>query len=497
MPAQPLADPRSLTQLEASFPVSLDTDFQNTDWYGVTDPRLFERILKLHGLLSPHLIISEAQVLDHLALRLFLLNLNASEREDLLSYLTTPLTAKGFSELAPVVLASEPYDATDLTAPFALDQLFQRKLGLDERKKPPWEMSSVDEARRTEFNRRMAREQGSSRFQFAIDNLPPRHRYREYLTFASDIWDENASVTRIPSQVDLRSTLQQHLDQLLQDQVNSKVQEAAGKLREQLSAGQITYRDGTTKGAIIRSTVRPWLRETFGPRRGSHEINLFDDLLNRSWYEAFVISLPGHRGWLGTCDPNLPGAESNRELNCPPWVMRKSVVDTVANVVSDTLEVNTGGPLMLDWLTFRKLKDLRANPEFQESLSNLHKEWWCPNPYNNGLKPALKRHFELIYKLLGAHLRSTKIRRDGPNLKITPMSIGAPFAIPAIMTAAGHLNPYHWVGAFVAVVIFQLWDWEREKKKPQRWCRDLEDRVFETSSSNSAPEKRVADRRNT
>jgi hypothetical protein len=396
MPAQPLADPRSLTHLEASFPVSLDTDFQITDWDRVTDPRLFERILKLHGLLSPHLVISEAQVLDHLALRRFLLNLNASEREDVVSYLATPLAAKGFSKLGPVVLASEAYEATCLTAPFPLRRLFQRKLGLDERKKPPWEMSSVDEAGRTEFNQQMVGRQGSRRFQFAIDNLPPRHTYREYLKFASDIWDENASVTRIPSQVDLRSTLQRHLDQLLQGQVNTKVQEAAGKLKEQLSAGEITYRDGTAKGAIIRSTVRPWLRETFGPRRGSPEINLFDDLLNRAWHEAFVISLPGHRGWLGTCDPKLPEAESNRESQRPPQVTRKPVADTVANVVLDTLEVSTGGPLILDWLTFRKLKDLRADPDFQESLLNLHEEWWCPNPYNNGLKPALKRHFELI-----------------------------------------------------------------------------------------------------
>jgi len=54
-------------KLEPNFPFSLDTDFQVENWDFYTDQRRFEVLIKLHGLFAPHLVISEAQLLDHLA----------------------------------------------------------------------------------------------------------------------------------------------------------------------------------------------------------------------------------------------------------------------------------------------------------------------------------------------------------------------------------------------------------------------------------------------
>src|SRR5882762_2086609 len=114
--------------LEPNYPLTLETSRQVEDYSATNDPRLIEICIKLHGLFTPHLVLHEAQVLDHVAMRNFFLGSDRKTLDDVIRYLVEP--GKDSLGLGPVIVASE-YDLEDPKSIIPLRSLLARKLGVN------------------------------------------------------------------------------------------------------------------------------------------------------------------------------------------------------------------------------------------------------------------------------------------------------------------------------------------------------------------------------
>jgi len=491
--AERLAMPSNLRQLEPFHPAHLDSFLQQecTTRQSVTMPGFVERLFRLSGLFAPHLVIHEAQILDHLAMRDFFLGLSAdpARLREAYQYLTDP----GLDplELGPVVLSSEPFDKVDKCHPFLLSKLLERKLGLDDLKYDPWELSSIYDVRLIEeAHREIQHASGPRRLELAHKYMDPQGHYGEYLRIVSTVWDDRASVTRIPWQEGKVAFHTRLRDMLLQraSQRDDATSDSATKLVEMLSSGQrIVLPDGTDK-QIKRSTINPWLRN----KPGWDELK---ELVNRAYYDTFVLSFPSGSGWVSSDHTGIikewkgpePAAEPRVKLPMP------TAVATAA------MQIDTKGPIILDKLTYADLLTLRKNKDFQASLLRIQEEWGCHR--FDVFQGAFRDHVDLVYKILKLKDRSSTKREDGPNA-VVEILVGLSKDPLTYALAAGAIV-FNWAGfgaAGACVVLKNIWTWRRRGGEIRRSLREVADRVTKAAvgdnrTANGLQNKARAERR--
>jgi hypothetical protein len=405
-----LADLEQKKGITPNYPCALDTEFDFTsrvDLDRVSDPCVVDALVKVHAFFMPHIVVQEAQILDHLGRRRFFGLLESkSELIDALRYFVDP--GKDRLEMGPLVLASERYSTSASRHPFPLEQLLARKLGADDPGRHPWELSSFWEAnggqKRDEARRQVREANPSRRLAIAKNLLEPADAYDHYLKQASEIWDKRADVTRLPLPApDYAGKIARLLAQggAYLDQRESEI---ASELVNSIRSGSL---EGLGEG-INRSTVHQWLR-----RRQSGRV--LDDLATRANPEAFVSAFPDG-GWASIHEPRAFDFWVTGERSSKP---KRPLGSAVAKAM-DGLACKRTAPdvksLILRNVKYADLQRLRADEDFQASLVALHTEWrYCRN--QDHVATELIKHMGLAWKVLGYDKRSSPAT-DGPSLAV-------------------------------------------------------------------------------
>lgn len=230
-------------RLEPNHPVSLETSRQLEEFESVASAKLIEMIIKLNGFFTPHLVLHEAQLLDHVGMRRFFCRLKKEEQEfdALVSYLTDP--GKDPLGLGPVIVASE-YDVADLKGIIPLAALLKRKLGVDNPARVPWQFGSINPPQKREsVNKQILASDANHRYELAVENLDyARGDYPRYLELISNVWDHAGDVTRYNlTKPDYPGTL---MTLLSESNFGDAESPTAERLREALLKGKLTFNDG-------------------------------------------------------------------------------------------------------------------------------------------------------------------------------------------------------------------------------------------------------------
>lgn len=439
-------------ELTPNYPVTLDTEFKcdSADVTRVNNPLVVDAVIKLHALFTPHLVLHEAQILDHSGMRAFFNLLNTrSELQDALRYFTSP--GADTLGLGPVILVSERYDRNDPRHAFPLDTLLARKLGADNPDRHPWELSSFWNARggeeRDQARLRIRETKPADRLSIAMELLEPAGAYRHYLGLASEVWDKRADITRIPlSPPDYAGQLKQLLLEHERG-FDERTAETAAELRTLIDRGSLS--GGELKQGINRSTVHMWLR-----KRSANQ--MLDTLATRAHPEAFVLAFPSRCGWNSTHDPGRLGFWRGPESASEPKPKRS--LDRVASVVAENIR-----PLFLPNVKYSDLIKLRGSPDFHASLSRLTSAW---NGYNlTHVEKVVQEHIKFIWKFLGYNKRSSVVCVDGPNVTIEVVKWVVEqisWAVGLSSTAATFgrgINPYTISFGPFCLIVKHLWTW--------------------------------------
>lgn len=204
-------------------------------------------------------------------------------------------------------------------------------------------------------------------------------------------------------------------------------------------------------------------------------------------------AFPAKAGSLSATDPEQLGYWAGVE-RAAGRNKKRSPSAAIEQVAQEHVEVETGGTLLLDRISYRELRTLRANDEFQDSLWSLHQEWAHSSDYSFFVR-VLRAHIDLIYRILGAKKRSSPLRSDGPNVLV---KVWHSSELPLFLTEVGEFAyrlidavPPHGsptsierfvLLAFVSswITIANLYRWTQPK---QEW-HHLADRVGLTARSS-------------
>jgi hypothetical protein len=401
--------------IEPNYPVTLDTEHRpkGMDLVRVSDPQVADAIIKLHGLFTPYLVLNESQVLDHLGLRALFDSLrNNNQLREALGYLVD--AGKDKLEMGPVILASERYSPKDPRHAFRLDKLLARKLGADDPSRHPWVLSSFwNEATRDQARDAILAAAPKKRLRLAMKLLEPGSGYASYIEVASEVWDRNADVTRVPLPApDYAGRLIELLDQNA-GSLTGRFGEMSANLRNAVIERSLRFKEGTKTNSINRSTVHRWLRE----RSAGDDL---DRIATRAHPEAFVMAFPSHKGWNSTHDPASLGflsrsGPSSRNVRRAPM---SHALSEVAHGALDELTVDGTSPIIIANFNYKHLTTLRNNDEFQDSLFRL-RALWGYSVESGSIKRAMHDHIKLIWGILRLKRKSSPFSlRGGPPVKV-------------------------------------------------------------------------------
>jgi hypothetical protein len=436
-----MADLNTKEGLTPNYPFTLDTEFDPDDPMQLTrvsNPWIVDAVIKLHGLFTPHIVLNEAQVLDHSGMRAYFKLLESrSELVDALRYFSNP--GKDKLGLGPLVLAGERFSPEDPTHEFPLVDLLARKLGANDPERHPWELSSFWNARgpkRHESRSYLRQLEPSERLAAAVSLLEPSNAYAHYLELASEIWDVNADVTRValpppdyPAQ--LERLVLEHKECL-----DREAGETAEQLLQLIKNGSSTPLGSGLKLGINKSTVHLWLRK-------QSVDGLLYMLATRAHPEAFILAFPSKRGWNSTHDPQELAYIHGPESASPPKMKHTldEAISTAAQEMSRELKVDDAGPIFLPNLRYKDLKTLRDSVEFQSSLDRLQSEWRECHDLDH-IGRVVHEHIKLIWDLLRYSRRSSSFFGDGPSVIVRVFRVADDvLSAHEVSSLASHLRP--------------------------------------------------------
>lgn len=467
MSAPTHADPTLFPNVDPIYPLYLDTNRQQKHFVDVTNPKSVDTFVKLHGLFAAHLVLHEAQVLDHLAMRRFFLDGDAPHRRDLIAYLRTP----GPLGLGPLIVASE-YNRDDPVHAISLSDLLEIKLGIPNPQRHPWQFASIDPLHRIAANQAILDASGNDRRDVAIRGLGGSE-YKEFLSVASQVWDDAAHITRFA--LDPPDYLGRLLTLLTQAKIGAaeQLQHTISDLHSMLVARELDFADGTSTHTLNQTTVTRWLRE-----RNAEALRSITD---RAHPEAFVLALPSRSGWLASNDLTQLGTWRTNEQDPRQKRDQSEVLERVADSIvraDERIEpLHTGGQLDLDSLTYKHLRILRSSDEFQASLAQVQNAW---RGFRQDLfADALKRHVNIIWQILGVRKPTSHLLIEGRDTLIRTgfETVRSPDFAP---DGTIEFYPAKIGLVFLSVVVEHLWNRSRIPH-PRRSLRELANRVVQES----------------